>query len=332
MGDGTAGRAEGAAAVAEWAPGDLFRLLVESVADYAIFLLDPGGHIRTWNEGARRIKGYTAEEVVGRHFALFYTPEDARRGKPARGLRTAAAQGRWEDEGWRVRKDGTRFWASAVLTALRDADGRLVGFAKVTRDLTERKRAEDERAALLARERAARAAAEAALTRLRAVESVTEAALAHLAHDDLLPELLGRIRGLLAADIAVVLLLDEAQPDTLVARAAVGLEEEVARGVRLPLGRGFAGRVAAERRPLLVEDIERAEVLDPLLRERGVRSLLGVPLLVEGRTLGVLYVGTLRPRGFTPDDTDLLQLAADRVALALDQQRLQAAVGAAEEA
>jgi signal transduction histidine kinase len=141
----------------------------------------------------------------------------------------------------------------------------------------------------------------------------------------LLPEMLGRIRSLLAADTAAILLLDPAEPDTLVARAAVGLEGEVARGVRLPLGRGFAGRVATERRPILLDAAEHAGVLNPLLRERGVRSLLGVPLLVEGRVLGVLHVGALVSRRFTADDVTLLQSAADRVALALDQQRLLAA-------
>ena len=136
---------------------ELFHLLVESVADYAIFILDPSGHVRSWNEGARRIKGYATEEVLGQHFSLFYTPEDARDGKPERGLHAAAMEGRWEDEGWRVRKGGTRFWASVVLTALHDPAGRLVGIAKVTRDLTERRLAEEERVQRLAAEEAVRA-------------------------------------------------------------------------------------------------------------------------------------------------------------------------------
>jgi len=318
--------------LANQSPDEVFRLLVESVADYAIFLLDPGGHVQTWNAGARRIKGYTADEIIGQHFSRFYTAEDVQCGKPERGLYAAATEGHWSDEGWRVRRDGTRFWASVVITALHDAQGQLIGFAKVTRDLTERKCAEDERLALLAREQAARAAAETALARLGAVQAVTEVALAHLALDDLLPELLGRIRDALGVDTTAILLLDEADPDTLVARAAVGLEEEVARGVRLPVGRGFAGRVAAERRPIILEDVEHAAVLNPLLREKGVQTLLGVPLLVENRVLGVLHVGTLHPYRFTADDVELLQLVADRVALAVEQQRLQAATVAAKEA
>src|SRR5215217_3626500 len=128
---------------------DLSRLLVEGVQDYAIFLLDPSGHVQSWNAGAQRIKGYRPDEVIGRHFSIFYPPEEARRGKPAYGLRTALEEGRWEDEGWRVRKDGSRFWANVVITALFDAEGRLHGFAKVTRDLTERRQAEEQRVRLL---------------------------------------------------------------------------------------------------------------------------------------------------------------------------------------
>ena len=117
----------------------LFRLLVESIRDYAIFALDATGHVLSWNEGARRFKGYEAHEIIGRHFSTFYPEED--RWKPPRELEIATAEGRFEEEGWRVRKDGTQFWANVVITALRDNTGKLVGFAKVTRDLTERRRA-----------------------------------------------------------------------------------------------------------------------------------------------------------------------------------------------
>ncbi len=121
-----------------------FRLLVENVQDYAIFLLDPSGNVVTWNGGAQRIKGYAASEIVGRHFSVFYPPEALARNWPAEELRRATAVGRLEDEGWRVRKDGTRFWANVVITALRDGNGELRGFSKITRDLTER-RAHEER-------------------------------------------------------------------------------------------------------------------------------------------------------------------------------------------
>ncbi|MFL5612408.1 MAG: PAS domain S-box protein [Gemmatimonadaceae bacterium] len=120
---------------------DRFRLLVESVKDYAIFMLDPAGNVATWNEGARSIKGYEAGEILGHHFSAFYPPEDTRRA--AQALEAAARDGRFEDEGWRVRKDGSRFWANVVVTALFGADRQLIGFAKVTRDLTERAQAEE---------------------------------------------------------------------------------------------------------------------------------------------------------------------------------------------
>jgi PAS domain S-box-containing protein len=116
-----------------------FRLFVEeAVQDYAIFVLDPEGRVATWNIGAERIKGYQPSEIIGRHFSCFYTEEDVRAGKPARNLEVAAREGRVEDEGWRVRKDGSRFWADVVITTLRDDAGKLVGFGKVTRDRTER--------------------------------------------------------------------------------------------------------------------------------------------------------------------------------------------------
>ncbi|MDB4910170.1 MAG: sensor protein, partial [Gemmatimonadetes bacterium] len=120
-----------------------FRLLVQGVRDYAIFMLSPSGHIVSWNEGARSIKGYTAAEIIGKHFSTFYPAEDIKQGKPAFELLVAAKEGRFEDEGWRLRKDGTRLWANVVITAVRNPAGELIGFAKVTRDLTERRAAQE---------------------------------------------------------------------------------------------------------------------------------------------------------------------------------------------
>src|SRR5579883_2226907 len=111
-----------------------FRSLIEGVKDYAIFMLDPEGRVSTWNEGAQRIKGYRADEIIGQHFSRFYTDEDVQAGKPATALKVAAAQGKFEEEGWRVRKDGSRFWADVVITAIRDPLGKLLGFSKITRD------------------------------------------------------------------------------------------------------------------------------------------------------------------------------------------------------
>jgi len=162
---------------------DLFRLLVESVRDYAIFALDPTGRVLTWNAGAQRFKGYRANEIIGQHFSVFYGAEERAAGKPERELRVAAAEGRVEDEGWRIRKDGTRFWANVIITALRDTDGTLLGFAKVTRDLTERQALQAraiEDARRLAAEETAREAAERRTEDLRQVLERMQAQAAEL--------------------------------------------------------------------------------------------------------------------------------------------------------
>ena len=152
--------------------------------------------------------------------------------------------------------------------------------------------------------------------KLQGIQSVTDAALSYLGADDLLSTLLSRVREILNADTAAVLLLDNSGRQ-LIATAASGLEEEVSQGVRIPVGRGFAGRIAAERQPVILDHVDHGNVLNPLLLEKGIRSLAGVPLLVHGAVLGVLHVGTVHNRVFTADDAALLQLAADRAALAV---------------
>jgi signal transduction histidine kinase len=156
--------------------------------------------------------------------------------------------------------------------------------------------------------------------RLENRQTVMDAALAHLELPDLLDELLLRIRGILGVDTAAILLLDE-ETNELVARAARGIEEEVETGVRIPVGKGFAGRVAADRAPVILPDVDHADVLNPILREKGIKSMLGVPLLIEGAPIGVLHVGTLFPRVFTADDVDIIQFVADRAALAIEHAR-----------
>ena len=157
--------------------------------------------------------------------------------------------------------------------------------------------------------------------RLERLQAVTDAALAHLEVEELLQVLLPRIRDILGADTCAVLLLDE-ETNELVARAAVGIEEEVEAGVRIAMGGGFAGRVAAGKQPVVLDDIDEAELLNPILREKGIKSMVGVPLLVAGAVIGVLHVGTLQRREFDSDDVDLLQLAADRAAVAIEHARL----------
>jgi len=127
--------------------GRIYQMMVDSVRDYAIFMLDPAGYISSWNQGAERIKGYTADEIIGRHFSVFYTDEANAIGHPQHELEIATKVGRFEEEGWRIRKDGSMFWANVVITAVLDEDGSLIGFAKVTRDLTERREADQRRLA-----------------------------------------------------------------------------------------------------------------------------------------------------------------------------------------
>jgi len=169
-------------------------------------------------------------------------------------------------------------------------------------------------ALLFQREREAR-------RRVEQIQAVTDTALAQLDLEELLDQLLTRIRDILETDTAAVLLLDE-RTDELVARAAKGIEEEVEQGVRIPLGRGFAGRIAAERHPIVLPDVDHADVLNPILREKGIKSLLGVPLELGDRVIGVVHVGTLTPREFVRRDIELLQLVAERVALAVEKARV----------
>jgi phosphoserine phosphatase RsbU/P len=152
---------------------------------------------------------------------------------------------------------------------------------------------------------------------LRRIQTVTEASLAHLEIDELLDALLERVREILAVDTAAILLIDRSSRE-MVATAAKGIEEEVRGGIRIPIGRGFAGRVAAERRAVILEEVDHTNVRNPILLDIGIRSLLGVPLIVDGDTIGVLHVGTLGSRSFSAQDAELLQLVADRAALAIN--------------
>lgn len=154
--------------------------------------------------------------------------------------------------------------------------------------------------------------------RLRKLQAVVDVALAHLSVDDLLRELLPRVKDLLDADTCAVLLLDE-EAKELVARAASGLEEEVERGVRIPVGKGFAGRIVSDMRTVVIDDVDHADVLNPLLREKGVRSLVGTPLFAGDRAVGVIHAGSLSPRLFRGDDITLLELVASRVAIAVER-------------
>jgi signal transduction histidine kinase/GAF domain-containing protein len=210
-----------------------------------------------------------------------------------------------------------------ALTLAYSGSGRRYGEAEIVlaMELARRAALAVDNAILFSREREARATAEEIADRLRDLEVISAAALTHLDLDRLLANLLEGIRAVMRTDTAVILLLDETGEE-LVASWARGLEEEVEARVRVPVGKGFAGRVAATRSPVYIRDVAKAEVVNPLLMKRGLKSLLGVPLLVEGRLLGVMHVGSTTPRVFTKDDERTLQLLASRAALAIEQAEL----------
>jgi PAS domain S-box-containing protein len=245
-----------------------YRLLVESVRDYAIFMLSPEGHILTWNAGAQRIKGYSADEIIGKHFSTFYPPEDVAWDKPGYELAVAVKEGRFEDEGWRVRKDGSRFWANVIITALLDSKGELQGFAKVTRDLTERRRTE-EQARQLAAEQAARAEAEGANRR-------KDEFLALLGHE--LRNPLAPLRN------AVQILSLSGGDPALVAQARDMIARQVTQMTRLvdellDASRISRGKVQLRRERLDLAALVRATAADhqPELQEAGLTLTIEVP-------------------------------------------------------
>jgi PAS domain S-box-containing protein len=291
-----------------------FRLLVESVKDYAIFMLDPRGRVATWNIGAERIKGYAADEIIGKHFSQFYPSSDIRAGKCEMELEVAAHEGRFEDEGWRLRKDGTRFWANVVITALRDATGALVGFAKVTRDLTERRAAEEQRLRLgqLARER------------VQALAALSESLAGALSIDDVGRAVTAHGTGFVRADTCTLHLLNE-QSMVLELVAERGCSPDILPHIRkiargtgnptYPIGVGQAPAV-------WIESPEEYRAYFPELagaRAQGPRTqaFSCVPLVAEGRTVGMLGVGFRRARLFSQEEREFMGTFARQCAQAL---------------
>jgi len=251
-----------------------FRLLVQGVTDYAIFMLDPDGRVTNWNTGAQRIKGYAAEEIVGAHFSDFYTPEDREAGLPGKALRTAEREGRFAAEGWRLRKDGSRFWASIAIDAIRDDKGALLGFAKVTRDLTERRENE------LKLERSQQALFQA--QKMEAVGQLTGG----LAHDfnNLLTGIIGSL-------------------DLMKTRLAQGRLQEIERYIIA--AQGAAARAATLTHRLLV--FSRQQALEPKAVDAN-RLISGIEELVR-RTVGPnISIETVLAAGLWPCFCDSNQL------------------------
>ena len=309
-----------------------FRILVTQVRDYAIFMLDPAGRISSWNAGAARLKGYDEGEILGRHFSVFFSAEDIASGKPERELEEAIALGRAEDEGWRLRKDGSAFWANVVITSLRDPDGVLLGFAKVTRDLTEPQLA----TARLLEARAARAASEAARARSAFLADLGEA----LAESRGLSAVIQRVARLALPTLGDYCVVDLRTPDgsaELLALAHVdpSLEPLVAALRRLQPPDTSTSHPAprvlrtgtSDIEPVITEEmLTRAartpEYLD-VLRRLHPTSHMVVPMIVGGRPTGtVSFVSTRPERRFSEVDLSLAEDLAHRVALVIENARL----------
>lgn len=311
-----------------------FRLLVESVKDYAIFMLDPTGRIESWNAGAQNIKGYLAHEIIGQHFSKFYPPEDIAWDKPKWELEQAGSVGRFEDQGWRLRKDGTRFWANVIITALRDKNGTLSGFAKVTRDMTEAKIAED---IILqsnidlekrVRERTFQLGFLAEASKLLASSFNYETILqkvAQLAVPDL-------------ADWCAFYILDEGNEPRQVALAHNNAKEtewalyefskthtydpNVQVGLAQVLRTGLPEFYPVIEDELLLK-VAKSEEHFNLLRKLGMKSVLIMPLIARGKVLGAVQLVSTQPeRQYSMEDHSLVQDFAQRAGIAVDNVRL----------
>jgi PAS domain S-box-containing protein len=274
------------------------RSIVESIGDYAIYLLDRDGHVLTWNPGAERIKGYKADEVLGLHFSRFFTEEDVEQGRPAELMRQAIVKNRVEDEGWRVRKDGSRFWANVVMTAIHDSTGAVTGFSKITRDVTGDKQAQ-----------------ESVMTGLSSL------LLANVDIRKLLVAFSASIRQLVRHDAATLALYEE--PTGKLRVHFLGDDEEEASGgeVLLDADDSPAGEAFRTRRPVVLNNF----VLAPFEPESvkhittmGMQSAIWVPLIHRERTLGTMMVASRMQNAFLQHDAETLGQVASQVAMAVN--------------
>jgi formate hydrogenlyase transcriptional activator len=276
-----------------------FRSLVASIKDYAIFMLNPQGRVSTWNTGAERIKGYSPDEIVGEHFSRFYIQEDIERGKPDFELKMAASEGQFEDEGWRLRKDGTRFWANVVITAVRGRNEELLGFSKVTRDLTVRKKTED--ALMLELSKSVLSSFD-----IRNLLSALSSAVQQVVrHDYATVELHDRETNQLRVRVLEVAKGDAASPDEVLA----------------PLKGSAPSYVFTSREPLLLnsfKDERFASEAFQHLDAKGLKAGCWVPLVSEERVLGTLMVASREESAFTRKDLEVLSHLANQVAIAID--------------
>jgi formate hydrogenlyase transcriptional activator len=273
------------------------RSIIESVREYAIYLLDRDGNVMTWGAGGERIKGYAPDEIIGKHFSRFFTEEDRERGRPAELMRMAAEQGKVEHEGWRVRKDGSRFWADVVITAIRDNSGELIGFAKVTRDQTDRKRAEES-----------------------VMLQLSSALLANMDVRKLLGAISASIADVIPHDAATLGLHDPETDELIVQFLSPDETGLHRREVRVPVAGSPAGEVYRTGQPLILDRIEGSRFVFEGIRHHiaiGMKSGLWVPLIHRGEPIGALAVASRLEARFTQQDVDMLTEIAGQVAMAV---------------
>jgi PAS domain S-box-containing protein len=275
------------------------RSIVESVDEYAIYQLDRDGHIMTWNRGAERIKGYKSEEVVGLHFSRFFVQEDIDRGHPAEILSQAARHGRLEEEGWRVRRDGSRFWANVVITAIHDSTGAVTGFAKVTRDITDRRQAEES-----------------------VILQLSSVLLENVDIRKLLGAFSASLSQIVPHDFATLALYEEATNKLRVQALMSSGESPSNLGeVLLDPDASPAGRAFRTRRPLILNRLDRwpfaPESLNHMTRA-GMQSAVWVPLIHRDRTLGALAAASRAENAFSDHDAERLAQVAAHMAMAVN--------------
>lgn len=275
-----------------------FRLLVDGARDYAIFMLDPKGHIATWDSSAERIKGYRADEILGRHFSKFYMQEEIDRGKPEHELQVATTTGRYEDEGWRIRKDGSRFWANVIITALHGPGGELRGFCKVTRDFTNRKTAEE--SFLL---------------------EISNAMLAGLDIRKILTAITAGIQHVAPHDYATIALFDSTTGDLREHQLLPQNNSPSDTETNIPLDATPTGWVFRNHEILFLKSLRPGQFPPPSLHRylrTGLSSGCWVPLIGRDRAIGVIFLGSRNESAFDQIGVEVLLQIARQIALAID--------------
>ena len=274
------------------------RSIVESIGEYAIYMLDREGHVLTWNPGAERIKGYKADEVLGLHYSRFFTQEDIEQGRPAELLRQAIVKNRVEEEGWRVRKDGSRLWANVVLTAIHDSSGAVTGFSKITRDVTEHKQAQES-----------------------VIAELSSLLLVNVDIRKLLGAFTASIRQMVPHDAATLALYDEPTGKLRVQFLAAGDDDANHGEVLLDPDASPAGQAYRTRRPVILNKIDRWTFAPDSVQHltgMGMQSGVWVPLVHRERTLGTMMVASRLENAFSQHDAEMLTQVAGQVAMAVN--------------